>query len=115
MELKEFVKNVVTDLNAALTEIKSETGFEYVYGWEHGKNINFDVKVEVLEEMETQWEIWAKIKVFGIWLWAKSWWKSADAINNSHRIQFSLNEFNSDKRITTNRQKAANKDTSKYK
>ena len=90
MDLKNFVVNVVSELNWALNELKNEesTGYTYTYGVWDSNNINFDISVQVEESTET-WAS-AKLKVFWIWMWTE--WNSSDKVNNYHRIQFSLTE-----------------------
>lgn len=88
MELKEFVKNVLVDLNQALEEVKGETWYTYDFWEKWEKHINFEINIAV-EEWKTL-EAGAKLKVLWMWLWTD--WKSSDKINNSHKISFSLTE-----------------------
>ena len=88
MELKEFVKNVLIELNWALSEVQQESEYTYIYWDREWKHINFDINIQV-EESKT-FEAWAKLKVMWIWLWTEG--SANDRVNNSHRIQFSLNE-----------------------
>lgn len=88
MELKEFVKNVLIELNWALDEVKEETWYTYLYGNKNWDHINFDINIQV-EEWKTL-EAGAKLKVLWVWLWTE--WTNTDKINNSHRVSFSLSE-----------------------
>ena len=90
MDLKNFVVNVVSELNWALNELKDwkSTGYTYTYWTWDTNNIEFDINVQV-EESTGTWAS-AKLKVFWIWMWAE--WHSSDKVNNSHRIKFSLTE-----------------------
>lgn len=91
MELKDFIKKVVIDIEKARKEINIETEREYTYSQSdsalHKWWIDFDLTVA--SEDSSWWTWWAKIEVLGF---MKVWWDldTNSKLSSSNRIKFSL-------------------------
>ena len=91
MELKDFIKKVILDIEKARTEINSETKKEYTYSKSMSADSKWwiDFDLIVASENSNWWTWWAKIEV--LWF-IKAWWEleTNSKISSSNRIKFSL-------------------------
>jgi len=98
MELKEFIKNILQDIDWAFREIYNEKDIVYSL-WEDNWWIWFDIFVSLDNSESKNW--WWQIKVLNV---IEIWWKfnNENKLINSHRITFKAVEHWKDNHVGKN-------------